>query len=230
MHVLKIDRAVREVALDNGFRQPYEGLALATGGTNRRLPISGGDLPDISSLRSVDDAYKFADSLAKSQSVLVVGAGFVGLEIAAASRLSDRAVTVIEREQRVLARAVSPLLSGVYARLHRERAVQLELGADVAEVLSQNGKATGVRLTDGRIFEADLIVAGIGLIPNDKLAREAGYIASAALSSTAVLAPRTPTSSPPATAPPPPMNRACLSIAWNRCRTRSNRRDPVRRR
>ena len=173
VHVLKIDRAAREVVLDNGGRQPYEGLALATGGTNRRLPIPGGDLPDISSLRSVDDAYKFADSLAKSQSVLVVGAGFVGLEIAAASRLTDRVVTVIEREQRVLARAVSPLLSDVYARLHRERGVQLELGADVAEVLSRNGKATGVRLTDGRLFEADLIVAGIGLIPNDKLAREA---------------------------------------------------------
>ncbi len=174
VHVLSVDRAAREVSLDSGGRQAYEGLVIATGGFNRRLPIPGGDLPGISSLRSVDDAYKFAEALARSETVLAVGAGFVGLEIAACCRLSDREVTVIEREPRVLARAVAPVLSDVYARLHRERGVQLELGADVAEVLAKDGAATGVRLADGRVFEADLIVAGIGLVPNDKIAREAG--------------------------------------------------------
>ena len=83
VHALKIDREHRIVELDDGTIQPYEGLVIATGGTNRRLPIPGGDLPDISSLRSIDDAYKFAESLAESQTVLIVGAGFVGLEIAA---------------------------------------------------------------------------------------------------------------------------------------------------
>jgi 3-phenylpropionate/trans-cinnamate dioxygenase ferredoxin reductase subunit len=174
IHVASINRAAHEVSLDSGGRQVYEGLVIATGGANRRLPIPGGDLPGISSLRSVDDAYKFAEALARAESVLVVGAGFVGLEVAACCRISDREVTVIEREKRVLARAVAPVMSDVYARLHRERGVRLELGTDVAEVLSKNGQATGVRLADGRVFEADLIVAGIGLVPNDRIAREAG--------------------------------------------------------
>lgn len=174
IHVAAIDRAARTVRLDDGTIQPYEGLVIATGGHNRRLPIPGGDLPDISSLRSVDDAHKFAEALARSQTVVVVGAGFVGLEIAACCRLCDKDVTVIEREHRVLARAVAPIISETYARMHRERGVTLELDAGVAEVLATDGRANGVRLVDGRVFAADLIVAGIGLVPNDKLAAEAG--------------------------------------------------------
>jgi len=174
VHALKIDREHRIVELDDGSTQPYEGLVIATGGTNRRLPIPGGDLPDISSLRSIDDAYKFAEALGRSQTVLVVGAGFVGLEIAAVCRMCDKDVTVIERESRVLARAVSPVMSEFYAGLHRERGVVLELGTSVVEVLARDGRAIGLRLGDGREVLADLIVAGIGLVPNDRLAREAG--------------------------------------------------------
>lgn len=174
VHALSIDRAARTVALDDGSTLAYEGLVLATGGHNRRLPVPGGDLPDISSLRSIDDAYKFAAALGRAETVLVVGAGFVGLEIAACCRLCDKQVTVVEREARVLARAVAPVISEIYARLHRERGVTLEMEASVVEVLSKDGRATGVRLADGRILEADLIVAGIGLVPNDRLAREAG--------------------------------------------------------
>ena len=174
VHVVRIDRDHRIVELDDGGIQPYEGLVIATGGHNRRLPIPGGDLPDISSLRSIDDAYKFAEALGKSQTVLVVGAGFVGLEIAAVCRMCDKDVTVIEREDRVLARAVAPVMSDFYADLHRERGVVLELGTSVTEVLAKDGRAVGLRLGDGRDVAADLIVAGIGLVPNDKLARESG--------------------------------------------------------
>jgi 3-phenylpropionate/trans-cinnamate dioxygenase ferredoxin reductase subunit len=174
IHALSIDRAARTVALDDGSTLPYEGLVIATGGHNRRLPVPGGDLPDISSLRSIDDAYKFAAALGRAETVLVVGAGFVGLEIAACCRLCDKQVTVVERESRVLARAVAPVISEIYARLHRERGVVLEMEASVVEVTSRDGRATGVRLADGRLLEADLIVAGIGLVPNDRLAKEAG--------------------------------------------------------
>lgn len=174
VHALAIDRAARTVALDDGSVQPYEGLVIATGGHNRRLPIPGGDLPDISSLRSIDDAWKFAEALGRSRTVLIVGAGFVGLEIAACCRLCDKDVTVIEREARVLARAVPPVMSEVYARLHRERGVVLELGTSVLEVLAQDGKACGLRLGDGRVLAGDLIVAGIGLVPNDRIAAAAG--------------------------------------------------------
>jgi len=176
VRVAAIDRAERCVTLADGSRQPYEGLVIATGGRNRRLPIPGGDLPDISSLRSIDDAHKFAAALAEAKSVLVVGAGFVGLEIAACCRLCDKEVTVIERENRVLARAVAPVISETYARLHRARGVRLELCTGVTEVLATDGRASGLRLDDGRILRADLIVAGIGLVPNDEIAAAAGLV------------------------------------------------------
>ncbi|MCE1237658.1 MAG: FAD-dependent oxidoreductase [Hyphomicrobiales bacterium] len=174
VHALRIDREHRIVELDDGSIQPYEGLVIATGGFNRRLPIPGGDLPDISSLRSIDDAYKFAENLGKAETVLVVGAGFVGLEIAAVCRQCEKEVTVIERESRVLARAVSPVMSEFYQKLHRDRGVVIELNTSVTEVLATDGRATGLKLGDGRILEADLIVAGIGLVPNDRIARECG--------------------------------------------------------
>lgn len=169
-----VDRAAREVILANGTRQPYEGLVIATGGINRRLPVPNGDHPDIVSIRGVDDAHKFAVTLAESESVVVVGAGFVGMEIAACCRLNDKRVTVVERESRVLARAVSPLISETYARLHRERGVELALDASVAEVLVEDGKVAGVKLADGRVIRADMIVAGIGLVPADELGRGCG--------------------------------------------------------
>ncbi|TBW37439.1 pyridine nucleotide-disulfide oxidoreductase [Siculibacillus lacustris] len=172
--VTAVDRAKREVTLANGTRQPYEGLVIATGGVNRRLPVPNGDHPDIVSIRGVDDAHKFAVSLAEAETVVVVGAGFVGMEIAACCRLNDKVVTVVERESRVLARAVSPLISDTYARLHRERGVHLALESTVAEVIVAGGKVKGVKLTDGRVIEADLIVAGIGLVPADELGRGCG--------------------------------------------------------
>ena len=91
--------------------------------------------------------------------MLIVGAGFVGLEIAAVCRQCDKEVTVIERESRVLARAVSPVISDFYQTLHRDRGVAIELSTSVTEVLSTDGRATGLRLGDGRVVEADLIVA-----------------------------------------------------------------------
>lgn len=173
-HVAAIDRKAREVLLADGTRQPYEGLVIATGGRNRKLPVPGGDHPEVISIRGVDDTHKFATRLSASETVVVVGAGFVGLEIAACCALNGKDVTVVERESRVLARAVTPFISETYARLHRERGVKLELEAAVAEVLIENGKPAGVRLGDGRVLPADLVVAGIGLIPNDELAHVAG--------------------------------------------------------
>ncbi len=172
--VTGVDREKREVILASGARQPYEGLVIATGGVNRRLPVPNGTHPDIVSIRGVDDAHKFAVSLAEAETVVVVGAGFVGMEIAACCRLNDKEVTVVERESRVLARAVSPLISDTYARLHRERGVRLALDSSVAEVIVENEKVKGVKLSDGRVIAADLIVAGIGLVPADELGRDAG--------------------------------------------------------
>jgi 3-phenylpropionate/trans-cinnamate dioxygenase ferredoxin reductase subunit len=175
MLVTAIDRAKREVTLADGTIQPYEGLVIATGGRNRGLPVPGGDSPFITSIRGIDDTYKFVERLMAAETVVVIGAGFVGLEIAACCRLNGKDVTVVERADRVLARAVSPLISETYARMHREQGVTLELNAAVTEiVLDGDGKPKAVKLSDGRTLAADLVVAGIGLIPNDDLAAASG--------------------------------------------------------
>lgn len=173
--VTAIDRAARTVTLADGAVQPYEGLVIATGGRNRGLPVPGGDSPFITSIRGIDDTYKFIEQLVKAETVVVIGAGFVGLEIAACCRLNGKDVTVVERADRVLSRAVSPLISETYARMHREQGVTLELNAAVTEILlGDDQRPKAVKLADGRVLAADLVVAGIGLIPNDDLAVAAG--------------------------------------------------------
>jgi 3-phenylpropionate/trans-cinnamate dioxygenase ferredoxin reductase subunit len=175
MLVTAIDRANRTVTLSDGTIQPYEGLVIATGGRNRGLPVPGGDSPFITSIRGIDDTYKFVERLIPAETVVVIGAGFVGLEIAACCRLNGKDVTVVERADRVLSRAVSPLISETYARMHREQGVTLELDAAVTEIiLDDEKKPKAVKLADGRVLAADLVVAGIGLIPNDELAAAAG--------------------------------------------------------
>lgn len=175
MLVTAIDRAKREVTLADGTVQPYEGLVIATGGRNRGLPVPGGSSPYITSIRGIDDTYKFIERLVKAETVVVIGAGFVGLEIAACCRLNGKDVTVVERADRVLSRAVSPIISETYARLHRENGVVLELNAAVTEIiLDAEDKPKAVKLSDGRTLAADLVVAGIGLIPNDELGVAAG--------------------------------------------------------
>lgn len=175
MLVTAIDRAKREVTLADGSTQPYEGLVIATGGRNRGLPVPGGDSPFITSIRGIDDTYKFVEQLLKAETVVVIGAGFVGLEIAACCRLNGKDVTVVERADRVLSRAVSPLISETYARMHRDNGVVLELNAAVVEiVLGDDRRPKAVKLADGRVLAADLVVAGIGLIPNDELGAAAG--------------------------------------------------------
>ncbi|MBU0588528.1 MAG: FAD-dependent oxidoreductase [Gammaproteobacteria bacterium] len=177
--VTAIDRAARTVALSDGSTLPYSGLVLATGSTPRALPLPGGNAHGVLALRSRDDASAIAERMAtcieRQLPLVVIGGGFIGLEVAATARKKGLAVTVLEAAPRLLGRVLAPMLSDWYAELHRSHGAQLVLGAQIDEIITDHdNQATGVRLKDGTLYPAGLVVVGIGVNANDELARAAG--------------------------------------------------------
>jgi len=166
--VTEINRGGRLVHLAGGGTVAYEQLILAVGARNRALPVPGAE--NVLYLRSLDEAVTLRQRLAEArQSVVVIGGGFIGLEVAAAGRGAGKQVTVIEAAPRLMARAVSPLLSDFFLDVHRGQGVNVMLNSAVLEV-----RPDCVTLTGGRRIEADVVVAGIGVVPNVELARDAG--------------------------------------------------------
>lgn len=172
--VTAIDRGARRVTLGDGSALAYDGLALCTGSRLRQLPLAGADWQGVLGLRSLDDARAIATALEAAQNVVIVGGGFIGLEVAAVARRKGKAVTVLEAAERLMARVVPPLISQFYLDLHRRHGVEVVLGAAVSELLGSGGRIAGVRTADGREFAADLLLVGIGIIPNAELAQAAG--------------------------------------------------------
>ena len=177
--VKAIDRAAKTVTLADDSTLPYSGLVLATGSTPRTLPLPGGNAHGVLALRSRDDASAIAERMAvcieRQLPLVVIGGGFIGLEVAATARKKGLTVTVLEAAPRLLGRVLAPMLSDWYAELHRSHGVQLVLGAQIAEVITDpEGHATGVRMQDGTLYPAGLVVVGIGVNANDELARAAG--------------------------------------------------------
>ncbi len=176
--VQRIDRAAKSVALADGSTLPYSGLVLATGATPRALPLPGANAPGVLPLRSRADASAIAERmgtcLEKALPIVVIGGGFIGLEVAATARKKGASVTVLEAAPRLLGRVLAPVLSDWYAELHRGHGVQLMLGAQVAAIEADASGVTGVKLADGTVLPAGLVVVGIGVSANDQLAREAG--------------------------------------------------------
>ncbi len=180
--ITAVDRAARTVALraadGTASTLNYTGLVLATGATPRRLAVRGADTANAFVLRTRDDASAIAaaldDCAARGLPLVVVGGGFIGLEVAATARKRGLAVTVLEAMPRLLARVGAPMLSDWYAALHRAHGVDLVLGASVAGIDTEGGRAVAVRTADGRGFEAGAVVVGVGVRANDSLARAAG--------------------------------------------------------
>lgn len=169
-----LDRAARRVMLDDGSTLNYDGLALCTGSRPRALRLPGAGGPDVHPLRSLDDARGLAAGLEQARNVVIIGGGFIGLEVAAVARRKGKAVTVLEAADRLMARVVAPLISRFYLELHSRHGVAVVTEATVSELVRKDDRIAAVRTADGREFPADLVLVGIGIIPNSELAVAAG--------------------------------------------------------
>jgi len=158
-----LDTAARRVRLAGGEQLAWDGLVIATGAAPRRLPGQP-DLDGVFALRTLDDALAIRAALARRPRVVVVGAGFVGAEVAASCRTLGLEVAMVEALGNPLEQALGARLGALYAELHREHGVRLETGAAVA-ALEGAGRVERVRLADGRTLAADLVVVGIGVRP-----------------------------------------------------------------
>jgi len=168
-----IDRAARQVELADGHRVGYDALLLATGATPRRLDVPGADLDGVLTLRTLSDSDRIAAQLVDGAHLVVVGAGWIGLEIAAAARQRGATVTVVERSELPLLRVLGPGLARVFADLHRDHGVTFRLGATV-QAFRGEGRVSAVLLGDGTELRADTVVVGVGVRPNVALAEQAG--------------------------------------------------------
>ncbi|MEV6318056.1 FAD-dependent oxidoreductase [Streptomyces sp. NPDC051776] len=172
--VTGIDRQRREVTTSRGDRIGYDKLLLATGASPRHLPVPGADLEGVLYLRRVGDCERIRRTFQTSSRIVLVGGGWIGLEVAAAARAAGVEVTVLEPGEMPLLRLLGPQIAPVFADLHREHDVDLRLGAHITEILGEDGRAGGVRLADGTRIDADSVIVGIGAVPNTRLAAGAG--------------------------------------------------------
>jgi 3-phenylpropionate/trans-cinnamate dioxygenase ferredoxin reductase subunit len=176
--VESIDRATGGVALGGGETVPYDRLLLATGAEPRRLSIPGADAGGIHYLRTLESSDELRDALAAgSKRVAIVGAGWIGLEVAAGARAYGNDVVVIGREKIPLEGPLGDELGGVFQRLHESHGVRFELGTATNSFRVHDGRVTGVHLgsgTDVRTVDADVVVVGVGAIPSIELAAAAG--------------------------------------------------------
>src|ERR1041384_4852760 len=171
---VSIDRAARKVLLASGNSLDYGHLVLATGARNRLLDIPNANLDSVRYLRTLDESEALRHRIAAGQRVVVIGAGFIGLEFAATARAKGLEVDVIELGVRVMARAVTAEISEYFQLRHTAAGIRIHLGVQVTSIESDGKKITGVSLSDGRHIPADLIVVGVGVLPNVELAAEAG--------------------------------------------------------
>lgn len=166
---VSVDAEAKTVAFHDGSSETYDLLVLATGSTARKLPVPGGDHPELLELRTLKDAERLKAVLGPGRRLAVVGGGYVGLEAAASARALGAEAVVIERAPRVLARVASETLSAFFTAQHRARGVEIVTGAEVTAVAKD-----GVTLADGSVVRADAVLIGVGAMASDGLARSAG--------------------------------------------------------
>jgi 3-phenylpropionate/trans-cinnamate dioxygenase ferredoxin reductase subunit len=168
-----IDLRDKSVSLSDGSALRFDKLALTTGSRPRLLDIAGSHLDGIHYLRRLEDSLRIGTALQPGSSLVIVGAGWIGLEVAAAARAAGVDTTVVEAAALPLLRVLGPEMAGVFADLHRANGVHLMLATGI-DGFEGESRVTGVRLTDGRVLPADTVVVGVGVMPNVELAADAG--------------------------------------------------------
>lgn len=171
--VSRIDHENKTVVLADNRLVPYGVLVLATGARPRPLPLPGAELPQVHMLRSAADAARIKPQLRPGQRVVAIGAGFIGLELAAAAVGAGCIVTVLDAAPQPMGRVVDKAVAEVIATSHRSRGVSLRLSCKIAGIVA-DGEQVAVELGDGEKIPADLVIVGVGSIPNTELAQQAG--------------------------------------------------------
>jgi 3-phenylpropionate/trans-cinnamate dioxygenase ferredoxin reductase subunit len=178
---VSIDRAARRLLLVSGTSLEYGHLVLATGARNRLLDLPNANLGDVRYLRILDESEALRQRIGSAQRVVVIGAGFIGLEFAATARAKGLEVDVIELGTRVMARAVTAEISEYFQARHTAAGIRIHLGVQATSIESDGANVAGVSLSDGRHVPADMVVVGVGVLPNVELAAEAGLPVAAGI-------------------------------------------------
>lgn len=172
--VTEIDRNTRHIGTSGGARRNFTHLVLATGACNRALLVPGADLDGVVYLRTLGEARQLKQRLAKPCDIVVIGAGFIGLELAAVAAKLGARVSLVEATDRCMSRVVSPEVSSYFERQHRQRGVAFRFNDTVTCIHGSNGKVSSVETAGGASLKADIVIAAIGVAPCVELAERAG--------------------------------------------------------
>jgi len=168
-----IDRANKQLLLEDGVALDYDKLVLTTGARVRKIDIPGVDLNGVFYLRDLNDAQQIKISTGASKRAVIIGGGYIGLETASALRKIGMQVTVLEAMPRILQRVTAPEVAAFYSRIHGEEGVEIVAGVQAVSI-SGDKQVESVQCHDGTEYEADVVIIGVGVIPNTELAEEAG--------------------------------------------------------
>ncbi|MGX7745622.1 NAD(P)/FAD-dependent oxidoreductase [Rhodopseudomonas parapalustris] len=179
--MVSIDREGRKLLLASGTAIDYGHLVLATGARNRMLDVPNASLPDVLYLRTLDESEVLRQRMPDKKHVVVIGAGFIGLEFAATARAKGLEVDVVELAPRVMARVVTPEISSYFHDRHSAAGIRMHYGVRATEIAAEGDRVTGVVLSDGNTLPCDLVVVGVGVIPNVEIAAAAGLPTAAGI-------------------------------------------------
>ncbi|EDQ31813.1 NAD(P)H-nitrite reductase [Hoeflea phototrophica DFL-43] len=169
----RLDPATRTITLDDGTEVPYDKVLIATGTHARWLHLDSADLPGVETLRGIDDTRRIGARLKQAHNVAIIGGGFIGMEVASAVRTMGKTVSVVEAQERILARVVAPEVSAYLETLHSEHGVNLRTAVGVDAIVG-NGHVQSVELSDGSAVDADIVLIAAGAEPTIDLAFHAG--------------------------------------------------------
>lgn len=173
VQVLDIDRVKKHLSLSNGETLPYDKLVLTTGARPRVLPIQGAKLPQVHYLRNSQDSNNIRQQLKTGSKVVIIGGGYIGLETAASLNKLGAKVTVLEGGERILQRVTAPEVSNFYKQKHQDQGVDIHSNIQL-EYIKGDNKVEAVVCATNQVFAADMVIIGIGVVPNIELAKEAG--------------------------------------------------------
>ena len=172
--VISVDVKANTVQTQTGIEISFHHLVFATGSRNRQLPMEGADLNNVFGLRNLADVDALRPHIGTGKTLIIIGAGYIGLETAAVARTLGAEVTVLELADRVLARVTSPTISRFYQELHKSHGVQIKTNCATASINEKGGKVASVALSTGETLPCDALLIGIGILPNIEIAAKAG--------------------------------------------------------